>query len=137
MNPSTPRRRRLEELGVDECLRLLRTRFVGRIAYVVDGRPNIMPLNYAVVDGAIVMRTGYGDTLDTLADRPAVAFEVDDIDPDYHQGWSVVVHGKAEEVWHPNELARLRDVPLRPWAPGAREHYVRILSSQITGRRIV
>lgn len=131
-----PRARRLEEIGVEECLRLLRTRFVGRLAYVVEGRPRILPLNYAVVDGQVVMRTEYGDTLDTLADRAAVAFEVDDIDPDDHRGWSVVVHGKAEEVWHPDELARLREVPLRPWAPGARAHYLRILSSAISGRRI-
>lgn len=128
--------RRLEVLGVDDCLGLLRTRCVGRLAYVDDGHPRILPLNYTVVDGQVVMRTRYGDTLDTLAARAPVAFEVDDIDPGDHRGWSVVVHGKAEEVWDPGELARLRAVPLRPWAPGERSHYVRILSSRITGRRI-
>ena len=34
-------------------------------------------------------------------------------------------------------LARLRALPLRVRAPGARDHYVRILPAVLTGRRIV
>jgi hypothetical protein len=36
----------------------------------------------------------------------------------------------------PAELTRLRRLPLRPWAPGAKTHYVRILPAVLTGRRI-
>jgi len=39
-------------------------------------------------------------------------------------------------VTEPDELARLRELPLRPWAPGARDHYARILPAALTGRRI-
>lgn len=128
-------RRRLEPLSVDDCLRLLGSRYVGRIAFVANGRPHVLPINYRLHEGAVVFRTDYGTLLDAvhLAD---VAFEVDAIDADYHTGWSVVVHGKAEEVWRPEELETVRRLPLRPWAPGARGHYVRIFPGEITGRRI-
>ena len=34
------------------------------------------------------------------------------------------MRGEITEVTDPAELARLRGLPLRPWAPGARDHYV-------------
>jgi hypothetical protein len=40
------------------------------------------------------------------------------------------------EVTDTAELARLRRLPLHPWAPGAKAHYVRILPAALTGRRI-
>lgn len=131
----TPTERRLAPMDVDECLDRLARQHLGRLAFEVDGRPQIIPLNYLLHEGAVVVRTELGTLLDTIVGRP-VAFEVDDVDDEYHDGWSVVVHGRAEEVWEPDELERLRSLPLRPWAPGDRSHYVRILSTAITGRRI-
>lgn len=127
--------RRLEAIPVDECLQLLESRYVGRIAFLEGGRPQILPVNYAMFEGSVVFRTDYGALLDAVH-MSEVAFEVDAIDPEYRTGWSVVVRGRAEEVWRPEELARMRDLPLRPWAPGARDHYVRIDPTSITGRRI-
>ena len=51
-------------------------------------------------------------------------------------GWSVIVRGEITEVTDPAELVRLHGLPLRPWAPGARDRYVRILPAGLTGRRI-
>jgi uncharacterized protein len=65
-----------------------------------------------------------------------VAFEVDGTDAATRTGWSVVVRGEAVEVTDPAELARLRGLPLYPWAPGAKSRYVRILPALVTGRRI-
>lgn len=127
--------RRLAAISIEECLKLLQSRAVGRIAFIDDGRPEVRPVNYRLHQGMVVLRTTYGALLDAVH-LAAVAFEVDAIDADYHTGWSVVVHGRGEEVWRPEELAELRQLPLRPWAPGTREHYVRILPSDITGRRI-
>jgi hypothetical protein len=47
-----------------------------------------------------------------------------------------MVRGEAVGVTDPAELARLRKLPLHPWAPGAKAHYVRILPAALTGRRI-
>ncbi|MEX0658515.1 MAG: pyridoxamine 5'-phosphate oxidase family protein [Egibacteraceae bacterium] len=132
---TVPMTLRLETLSVDECLRLLGSRYLGRVAFVVDGEPHVRPVNYRLHEGIIVFRTDYGGLLD-LIHLANVAFEVDDADHEYHTGWSVVVRGKAEEVWQPDELRVLRELPLRPWAPGPRDHYVRISPLEITGRRI-
>ena len=47
------------------------------------------------------------------------------------------MRGPAHHVTHPAELSRLQeDAAVWPWAGGEREVYVRIIPSQITGRRI-
>jgi uncharacterized protein len=132
--PAVGRGRALEALEVDECLRLLTSRYVGRLAYVQDGRPRILPYNYVLHEGLVVLRAGPSELVDGLP-RP-VAFEVDDVDMPNHQGWSVVVEGRAEEIVAAVELAAAEELPLRPWAPGERVHYVRIMAGSITGRRI-
>jgi nitroimidazol reductase NimA-like FMN-containing flavoprotein (pyridoxamine 5'-phosphate oxidase superfamily) len=75
--------------------------------------------------------------LDAIGSGARVAFEVDGFNSSSHAGWSVVLHGKAEEIWLPDELEDARHLPINPWAPGDRNHYVRIFPSAITGRRIV
>jgi len=74
--------------------------------------------------------------LDVAGRGGRVAFEVDGTDPATHTGWSVVVLGEAVEVTDLAELARLRELPLDPWAPGAKSRCVRILPAALTGRRI-
>jgi nitroimidazol reductase NimA-like FMN-containing flavoprotein (pyridoxamine 5'-phosphate oxidase superfamily) len=127
--------RELEELSVDECLELLQRHEYGRIAFVRDERPELLPLNYRYHEGAIVFRTTYGTLLDT-AHNQSVVFEVDGTDESNRTGWSVIVHGKAEEVWLADELERVRSLPLEPWAGGERDHYLRISPSAISGRRV-
>lgn len=125
----------LHELTVDDCMELLKGCYLGRLAFAGADSVQIVPLNFRFSGGAVVFRTTYGSMLDTIHGAH-VAFEVDDFDETDHTGWSVVVRGLAEEVWRPEELQEIRDLPLRPWAPGTRDHYVRILPSDITGRRI-
>ncbi|MPZ74251.1 MAG: pyridoxamine 5'-phosphate oxidase family protein [Nitriliruptorales bacterium] len=128
---------RLEELTVDESLELLAASMIGRLAYLDDSGPVVLPVNYVMDGGAILLRTTYGALLDTVGSGARVAFEVDRLDAHTHTGWSVLVRGKAEEVWLPEELDHARALPLRSWAPGERSHFVRIFPSTITGRRIL
>lgn len=125
-----------EDLTIEECLDLLGSRYLGRVGFVRDGVPHVFPVNYRLHEGAIVFRTDSGGFLDAVHLSRA-AFEVDDVDFEQHSGWSVLVHGKVEEVSDPVELDGLRKLPLHPWAPGERDHYVRISPSKISGRRIV
>lgn len=135
MRTSTETTRALVPLTIDECIDLLGSSYLGRLAFVQDDLPHIIPLNYRFADGTVVFRTGYGSLLDVIHNQN-VAFEVDGHDEEDHTGWSVVVHGLAEEVWRIDELREIRELPLRPWAPGDRDHYVRILPSAMTGKRI-
>ena len=127
---------RWEVLEAAECLRLLQGHQLGRVAYVEDNSPIILPVNYALDDGAVLFRTGIGSMLDMAARGQSIAFEVDGIDLADRCGWSVVVTGNAEHVQDPADLERLADFPLIAWAPGARSHYVRIRPERITGRRV-
>jgi nitroimidazol reductase NimA-like FMN-containing flavoprotein (pyridoxamine 5'-phosphate oxidase superfamily) len=128
---------RLKEIDRDECLRLLRGEsYVGRLGFVADGRPMVLPVNYVVDGESVVFSTMAGTKLSVVRDGAPVAFEIDQNRPLYHSGWSVLVQGTAREVTDEDELARLRRGPLRSWARGPREHWVRISIDEISGRRI-
>lgn len=131
--------RTLTALTPQECRELLRHRplHVGRLAVTdVDGRPLVVPVNYRLDGDAVVVRTEAGSMLTAAALERPVAFEVDDVDEAWQEGWSVLVQARAEEVTDPDELARLQRLPLRPWAPGERSVYLRIPLDMVTGRRI-
>jgi nitroimidazol reductase NimA-like FMN-containing flavoprotein (pyridoxamine 5'-phosphate oxidase superfamily) len=131
----------IEELDEDTCLQLVSQGGIGRIAYTSRYGPAVLPVNYALHDGAIVFRTAEHGPLDedlrTGIDGAEyrVAFEIDDIDLAKEAGWSVLIQGPAHHV-----TAAERDAALKAgvdtWAPGERELFVRIVPSRITGRRI-
>ena len=128
--------RAVSKLRPAECRRLIAPGGVGRIAFGTRTGPVVLPVNFAVLADTIVIRTAEGTIIDGHADGQ-VAFEVDHIDEALCQGWSVLVRGPAHRVSHPAELRRLQeDAAVWPWAGGEREVYVRILPSEITGRRI-
>jgi uncharacterized protein len=125
----------LELLDEPECLRLLGTCPVGRVALTIGGLPAVFPVNFALVDGDIVFRTGSGTKLTAALDKTIVGFEVDAIDPTYHEGWSVLAVGRAEELADDGDADHT--VPVSPWAGGDRNHLVRIRPEFLSGRRIM
>jgi len=127
----------LEELSHEECDHLLHTAAVGRVAISVGALPVILPVNYAMLDGDIVIRTGGGTKLDAALRGAVVAFEIDQFDPVYHGGWSVLVQGRASEIADPLDHARAVQLPLEPWADGTRDRFVRIRTERLSGRRLV
>ena len=134
--PIVHRRTGLEVLDRDECLRLLASEPVGRLAVVVGARPMIFPVNYALDGEAIVFRSDAGSKVSGATSGLPVSFEIDGIDEILHTGWSVVINGVAREVVDRTELARLRALDLRPWASGPKAHWVRIQPNTMTGRRV-
>lgn len=124
------------ELSRSECFGLLARGQVGRVAFVDDLGPVVLPVNFVLDRSSVVLRTDDGSKLDTAVRGHRVAFEIDGTDEAARTGWSVVVRGEAMEVTDPAELARLRELPLHPWAPGAKTHYVRILPAMLSGRLI-
>ena len=128
----------LRVLEVEDCMRLLETHVprVGRVSVIDDGRPLILPVNYVYADGTIVFRTDPGAKLNAAVRHDVIAFEIDDIDATWHEGWSVIVIGTAEEVTDADEIHRLQQLPLRPWA-GSSAAYVRLMPKEISGRSLV
>jgi transcriptional regulator with XRE-family HTH domain len=119
-----------------ECRQLIAAGGIGRIAFGTASGPIVLPVNYAMLAGTIVVRTGEGTAIDGHADEQA-AFEIDHIDEALSQGWSVLVRGRAHRVAHPAELQLIRrDADLWPWPGDNRDIYVRIIPDTITGRRI-
>lgn len=126
----------LMELSRSECEGLLRLGVVGRVAVSTPTGPHIVPLNYAVGRGDIVVCTSPYSLLGTYGRDNLLAFEVDHFEHPEKHGWSVVVRGRAEVVEDAEELRALVPVPPRPWATGTRSLYLRIPLAEVTGRRL-
>lgn len=124
-------------ISPDECAALLDRSHLGRIALVDKGLPLILPVNYVLDHTEVVFRTNPGSKLEAALRHAAVAFEIDGTDDETRTGWSVLIRGHAHEVHDEAELERLEKLELVPWAPGTRQHYVRITSLETTGRRIL
>ncbi len=125
-------------LNNDECVKLLNEHpvHVGRVAMVIDGYPLVLPVNYRIDHGTVVFRTTIGTKLDAATRGAPLAFEVDDLDANWEEGWSVVVQGRGEEVVNPADVARLQRLPIHPWGSAEASRYVRIRPDKVTGRRI-
>ena len=119
-----------------ESLRMLATAPVGRLIFTVNALPAVRLMNFAVVDGLIVLRTAADTTIARKVDDVIVAFEADDLDPATSSGWSVVVTGRATRVSDPDLMARYRNIPLMPWAPGERDQFLTITIEILEGHRV-
>ncbi|WP_030450180.1 pyridoxamine 5'-phosphate oxidase family protein [Herbidospora cretacea] len=122
----------LRTLTADECLALIALGGVGRIAFTGSHGPTILPVNYRLDDGRIVFtaRTGgaMDDDLRTHVDdlEIVVAFEVDAVDPEHREGWSVLVQGPCHHA---------QGAPGGSWVEG-RDHLITIRPLRVTGRRL-
>jgi len=128
-------RRFLRTLSPAECFDLLEPGGIGRVGISAAEGVIILPVNYAVKGRAIIYRTA-PDTLLALHVNTQVSFEVDHCDENLHEGWSVLVQGRAHEVTDEHEVRQLEETDLKPWAPGARDVYVRLAATEISGRCI-
>jgi nitroimidazol reductase NimA-like FMN-containing flavoprotein (pyridoxamine 5'-phosphate oxidase superfamily) len=132
----------VEQLGEQECLRLISPGGVGRIAFTGRFGPSIFPVNYKVHDGSIVFRTAddspFGEDLRTGIQHAdyKVAFEIDDVESAAREGWSVLIQGPAHHMDTSAERALAKQIGVEPWPGGKRDDYIRITPIRMTGRRI-
>jgi nitroimidazol reductase NimA-like FMN-containing flavoprotein (pyridoxamine 5'-phosphate oxidase superfamily) len=127
---------RWQELTKQACFALLAQQRLGRVVLVDDRGPLALPVNFLLDQHTVLFRTDEGSKLEVASRGGRVAFEVDGVEEATRTGWSLLIRGEAIEVTDPAELARVRRLPLYPWAPGAKSRYVRILPTVLTGRRI-
>ena len=123
--------------GLDrqECLDLLASRSLGRLAY--HERQDVIavvPVTYVLADGEVVVRTGPGPKLQAADRGDGMSLQVDDIDERSATGWSVLVVGRVRRLAQ-GEARRLGRLP-EPWATGPRHHVIAIRPARITGRRL-
>jgi uncharacterized protein len=126
----------LEHLSRGECMRLMGSVPVGRIVYTRQALPAVELVNFELDGGDIVIRTDAGGKLAAATRGAVVAFEADSVDVAGHAGWSVTVVGQSRAVTDAEEIRRLEQTALEPWAPGAHDHFIRISPSIVNGRRI-
>lgn len=132
----------LETLDEAECLRLVSTQVIGRLAFVGSFDLTVQPVNFRLVDGAILFRTAQdsltGEDLRTGIEHAEykVAFEVDSFDEQAREGWSVLIQGPAHHVDSADERDAAVAAGVEPWPGGEKEHFIKITPVRITGRRV-
>jgi nitroimidazol reductase NimA-like FMN-containing flavoprotein (pyridoxamine 5'-phosphate oxidase superfamily) len=125
------------DLTLEECLDLMNGGVIGRVALATPVGPRIIPINYAMDGTDVIFRTAPYSELGTYGWNNQIAFEVDHLDYEHHQGWSVVATGRMTVVDDPDEVDRIRHAwNPRPWVGGSRNMYLRLAWSSLTGRRI-
>ena len=127
----------LELLTEDQCRQLLAGGEVGRVGITIGALPAIFPVNYRVVDSAIVFRTSPGTKMSAATEGAVVAFEVDDYQLADRSGWSVLAVGRAEVVDDLDTTFKALEARLEPFVDGPRTAIVRIEPLFLSGRRLV
>jgi len=104
---------------------------------IVDGKPEVLPVNYGLDGDSVLFRTAEGTVL-TQARHRVVAFEVDHVDETTHTGWSVLVQGLAHDITETIDPTseRLRGLAVVSWAPDPRQRWYQVVPDRITGRRL-
>jgi len=126
----------LRQMSKDECLQLMASVPVGRIIYTRQALPAVELVNFAIDNGDIIIRTDHSGKLAAATRGAVVAFEADSLDTDRQVGWSVTIVGQSQEVTDPDEIGRLEQMGLSSWAPGERQHFIRIRPGILNGRRL-
>ncbi len=126
----------VEKLSPDQCLELLCSHELGRIALVIGDQPEIFPVNYAVDRSIVVFRVAPG-TKPALTTHRRIAFEVDEVDARAGIAWSVMVKGIVRDVTTSKDpfMAFLRTAGVRSAPPGDHPLWMAIYPSEISGRR--
>lgn len=129
---------KLRDLLLGECLELLRTAEIGRVAIQTPAGLRIVPVNFGVYGDSVVWRTEATSELARYGSETTVAIEVD-CEQDAELSWSVVIVGRAELVKDPDVVADIRrTADPHPW-PGDDDGdvYVTLPWRDMSGRCLV
>ena len=99
------------------------------------GKPEIFPVNFVTQRRTVLFRTAQGTKLYSAVMGGSVAFEADYHDPPLTYGWSVIIKGRAHVLSANADILDAEEAPLRQWIATLKPIYVRVIASEITGRR--
>lgn len=89
----------MRALTKDECFDLLGKNYVGRIGYLSDGKPEVLPITYYFdrEKEVILSYSAEGNKINCMRKNPMVSFQVDEV-ADLQHWKSVIFHGEYEEL---------------------------------------
>ena len=124
----------LVELSSYECWQLLEEPIpIARVVWTAGASAAIVPVNYAVADGALWFQCSPTSRLGRECNGRQVLVEIDSVDAATKTGWSVIVTGVAQTV--EGDVPEFLD-GLQVWPRGPRTRFVRVHPDEITGRRL-
>jgi nitroimidazol reductase NimA-like FMN-containing flavoprotein (pyridoxamine 5'-phosphate oxidase superfamily) len=123
----------MQVLSEDECWARLQTNEFGRMAYHLADEVHIAPVNYAVSGRRIVFRTSEGSKLLGVVMNEDVAFEIDRIEDEDENAWSIIARGKAF-ILEGDDARETDNLRLRPWVASEKFNVVAITVQEISGR---
>lgn len=125
----------IEELGRDECLTRMATQRLGRLGVVVDGVPLVLPMQFVMDGDTVVFQTNQGAKV-LHAPLTSVSFEVDHVDWEKGEGWSVLLQGFGADITDAidEQSEELRSLHVNTWAPPPADRWLKIIPRTITGR---
>ncbi|MCX6497648.1 MAG: pyridoxamine 5'-phosphate oxidase family protein [Arthrobacter sp.] len=116
----------------DQTWKLIEGTKHGRLVVTVAGEPDIFPVNYAVSNRKLYLRTAPGNKLAELTINSKVLFETDGILSE--EAWSVVLRGTARTLEQSADIAAAESLKLKPWVPTLKDFYVEIEPTSVSGR---
>ena len=123
------------EISPARCGELLASHCRGRIAWTAPDGPQMLPVSYTMLNQRIILRTSPYGVLSQLVRRQAVAFEVEELQPDSSSGWTVLVRGTVQELDRANlQVGRAALDTVTAWAPGSRNLLLAITARSVSGR---
>lgn len=129
------REQHLVDMGGEELLHLLGAMHFGRLAFDDGDGPVVLPVNFVLDGGDVLVRSAQGAKLDAARRGARAALEVDHVDPVRGGGWSILVRGTLEVDTDPSAFVRRAAMP--PAVPaGAKPNVLRLRSDSVSGRRL-
>ena len=123
--------RPMVELTEEECWERLAGERVGRLGYQLVDEIHIVPINFAVVERTLIVRTAAGNKLLAAELHAEVALEIDRFGE--YDAWSVLVRGRIQHL-EEDEATRLEQLGDWTWVPTLKYDLVQIRPTAVTGR---
>lgn len=81
----------MEALSKSACLEFLASKYIGRVGYLFQGFPEVVPVTYCFdpQQEAIISYSAEGHKIDCLRKNPYVSFLVDDLEELSHWKWVI------------------------------------------------
>jgi hypothetical protein len=128
--------RHLEVLGEAECLNLLGSVTIGRVAFTEGALPAIQPVSFRLDGGDILIPSRFGSKVAAASRGAVLAFEVDDVQLATRTGWNVTVVGLSRLISDPADVRDLDRVAAPHWLHAEDRCYISIAAQIVRGQRV-